>query len=150
MRPYREAIEKMKAEKRDTPVAKSVLSEQREADEELCEQLGDFANWGCARLGLHKLAGVILQATTRIHALSEALQEACHERDGLLAKVPEWQPIETAPRDGSVVLAVNTKAIWPEACICEFRDGIWCLEADDGWAVRPTHWMLLPTPPGEE
>lgn len=75
---------------------KSILSEQREADEELCERLD-------------ALAYVVFdrgysEAAQRIRALSEALQEACHERDGLLAKVPEWQPIETAPRDGAWVL----------------------------------------------
>lgn len=133
-------------------MTKSILSEQREADEALCDRLADMSYLMAMALTGERATDFVAidWAAHRIHALSEALQEACHERDGLLAKVPEWQPIETAPRDGSVVLAVNTKAIWPEACICEFRDGIWCLEADDGWAVRPTHWMLLPTPPGEE
>jgi len=60
-------------------MTKSILSEQREADEALCERLD-------------ALAYVVFdrgysEAAQRIRALSEALQEACHERDGLLAKV---------------------------------------------------------------
>jgi hypothetical protein len=48
----------------------------------------------------------------------------------------EWQPIETAPRDGTRVL------LWdggPEAYI-----GYW---SGDSWISYPSHWMPLPDPP---
>lgn len=73
----------------------------------------------------------------------------------------EWQPIETAPKDGSHVL------LW-----CEHMEGIRYVVAkyitpsgrDHGWgpfcwgadgereiAERvPTHWMPLPSPPKAE
>lgn len=132
---------------------KSILSEQREADEELCERLD-------------ALAYVVFdrgysEAAQRIRALSEALQEACHERDGLLAKVPEWQPIETAPRDGAWVLLArefewSTPGWWAE----DNSEGDWYElnnHPSDSWAdswggplAGVSHWMPLPTPPGEK
>jgi hypothetical protein len=66
-----------------------------------------------------------------------------------------WQPIETAPRDGSDILLICNTAYTPEASI-----GWW---SADGWrhysrpeekwhggVVKwfPTHWMPLPAPPG--
>ena len=68
--------------------------------------------------------------------------------------IPQWQPIETAPRDGTPVIVM--------------RDGIngasvrsaFCLGTIDYWynfpkkttmAWKPTHWMpLSPSPPESE
>ena len=75
------------SEKRDTPMTKSILSEQREADEERCEWLLTIAAECRERNPWGSAASAIESAVARIRALSEALQEACHERDGLLAKV---------------------------------------------------------------
>lgn len=97
------------------------------------------------------------EALARIRALSEALQEACHERDGLLAKVPEWQPIETAPRDGAWVLLArefewSTPGWWAE----DNSEGDWYElnnHPSDSWGgplAGVSHWMPLPTPPGEK
>ncbi len=65
--------------------------------------------------------------------------------------VPEWQPIETAPKDGTVVLLAGCRkpvaAAWLE-------DEIDYWHVDDNklgpFALRgpaPTHWMPLPKPP---
>ena len=70
-----------------------------------------------------------------------------------------WQPIETAPKDGTPVL------IWmkygSQAVTAEWRGGRW-RAVWDGWSVIesesdfgtecrevevPTHWMQLPAPP---
>jgi hypothetical protein len=73
----------------------------------------------------------------------------------------KWQPIETAPRDGSKVI------LW------DSHEGVCCARYEDyaaGWrafwgtenyirdgstydfaliASHPTHWMPLPEPPGD-
>lgn len=70
----------------------------------------------------------------------------------------EWQPIETAPKDGTAILAFMPDAaeqfrIMPIEML-DFNDGDgpqwWQADVDDGYPleVTPTHWMPLPQPPG--
>jgi hypothetical protein len=62
--------------------------------------------------------------------------------------VPQWQDIETAPKDGTFILAFgNGVAIHNCHYIAEWSEG-------DGWIcsysdvdVTPSHWMPLPNPP---
>lgn len=59
-----------------------------------------------------------------------------------------WQPIDSAPRDGTAVL------------LGEYRDGEWQWIFDDHWSVGadcwcdatlpPTHWRPLPPAPEEK
>ena len=57
-----------------------------------------------------------------------------------------WQPISTAPRDGSEYLAYNGK----QYCICHWSDMKWA-NPEAQPMVFPmndaTHWMPLPSPP---
>jgi hypothetical protein len=64
----------------------------------------------------------------------------------------EWQPIETAPRDGTPVRTAKMSEmlgipIYP--VMARFLDGHWTAEfGDDEWRPyepQPTHWM--PEPP---
>lgn len=67
----------------------------------------------------------------------------------------DWQPIETAPKDGTQILAYAegsrglnyfSVAEWATA-----KDYAPRSVADWFWAyaIRPTHWMPLPAPPSE-
>lgn len=61
----------------------------------------------------------------------------------------EWQPIETAPKDGTYLLTSDGK--WRE--VCKFVDGFWCsdLEGESySYVLEPTHWQPLPEPPPED
>lgn len=58
----------------------------------------------------------------------------------------DWQPIDTAPRDGTRVL------LWYPAWIqhvftAEFEHGNWQTGVWYSNRAKPTHWMLLPSPP---
>lgn len=70
----------------------------------------------------------------------------------------EWQPIETAPRDGTWLLLTggDIQYGWDgdtvPPCVCGHSSGReWQFAWYDGGAygeyLRPTHWMPLPAPP---
>lgn len=57
-----------------------------------------------------------------------------------------WQPIETAPRDGTKILAIEDDNSFNVVWFCE---DCFVREGDmDSFFVKPTHWMPLPSPPG--
>lgn len=67
-------------------------------------------------------------------------------------RIPDgWQPIETAPRDDTAVLAKLTKSDIPMPV--RFRNGEWVVTWD-GYVLSnadgPTHWMPLPEAPKQE
>ncbi len=83
------------------------------------------------------------------------------------ALIPQWQPIETAPKDGTAILLTNGKDVaeghwyFEEGGTTEHRDldGRYIGQTDsdgyDGWMdwdggmqPDPTHWMPLPSAPG--
>ena len=65
----------------------------------------------------------------------------------------EWQPIETAPKDGTwilVIIAGEHPDGYPYIPACaQWRDGGWFetndTEPAEDWPL--THWMPLPAPP---
>lgn len=64
-----------------------------------------------------------------------------------------WRPIETAPKEGSILLwtgnAEKPTMFW--GAMREYgkhaRPGWWIVTS--GISVEPTHWQPLPAPPGE-
>lgn len=83
----------------------------------------------------------------------------------------DWQPIETAPKDGTNIIAWVTRATWdvgedvmsmretrrPFVCAVywdkrsNFGDGAWRVSEDFDLMVEAeaTHWTPLPDPPKE-
>lgn len=63
----------------------------------------------------------------------------------------EWQPIATAPRDGTAVILFMLDTGTTEdvgiGAWGEFRDGdfCWCMDTGDGWA-EPTFWAPIELP----
>lgn len=61
----------------------------------------------------------------------------------------EWQPIETAPKDGTKVLLWDdgvTIGEWSEN-VHPWNDGNWWVEGGQVTTQTATHWMPLPEPP---
>lgn len=67
----------------------------------------------------------------------------------------DWQPMSTAPKDGTRILI----AFGPEVHMVLWYDGIWCVEdnknepypfrgyRDNDGPYAPRGWMALPQPP---
>ena len=74
------------------------------------------------------------------------------EMIGAMLKRSQWQPIETAPRDGTKVLLCHSgyahpyydRDRTPRVWVDFFRAGSWYNTAPSG---QPTHWRPLPAPP---
>lgn len=69
----------------------------------------------------------------------------------------EWQPIETAPKDGTLVIGIwfdeyaEPAPRWVFHCCryVEWSTDFWRWQDDytDGVSISPTHWVLAPEPP---
>lgn len=67
----------------------------------------------------------------------------------------EWQPIETAPNDGTRFLVYRPNRVIIEACVPDgYGCGDWYFEgvmwSGVANAMDATHWMPLPEPPNSE
>ncbi len=103
------------------------------------------------------LARAIADAKANPHNDIEAVVIAISDAESILAhlRAEPWQPIETAPRDGTWILVIdpNSPMCWaPYGFSCWTSDytgkEYWC-EEDTSDEIFPTHWQPLPTPPKE-
>lgn len=75
-----------------------------------------------------------------------------HLRDEWNMRADQWQPISTAPRDGTRILTFGLKEGQPRQCITWWRRGQ-DAKGYIGWGEwhpelwPPTHWMPLPALP---
>lgn len=51
----------------------------------------------------------------------------------------KWQPIETAPKDGTIIIACG-KDVFDEWWIIRER-GDYLAVTEPGWRGKPTHWL---------
>lgn len=70
--------------------------------------------------------------------------------------VPQWMPIESAPKDVYVLVAcpsgyTTTEWVFTTAIMCtDYKRGRWIDHANDDlsdWGMVPAHWMPLPAAP---
>jgi len=68
--------------------------------------------------------------------------------------VSEWQPIETAPKDGTTLLVWDGIAITTAFFQTHKYGGNWELANPGSYAedceINATHWMYLPEPPEQD
>jgi Lar family restriction alleviation protein len=83
-----------------------------------------------------------------------AYVQAAEAKNQAYAEALEWQPIETAPKDGTVILAVTVEAANPSARMSWFENGVWVrIWKPEKFVIPgpvrwwPTHWQPLPNPP---
>ena len=61
----------------------------------------------------------------------------------------DWQPITTAPNDGTLILTFQANSMTgAKVKLISWRNDT----VPNGWSMRenePTHWMPLPAPPDE-
>lgn len=99
----------------------------------------------------HELRG----ADGRIILLADVLPEHAALIVKAVNAYREWQPIESAPRDGSVIWLYLAGEGYHGPRRCDITTGVW---TDSGWYViadgyagvvsdQPTHWMPLPAAP---
>ena len=75
------------------------------------------------------------------------------ERDAIVEALERgWQPIETAPKDGTAILLTDARVLdWTQVAYWDGRPGeyVWARDdADTLWHKDSfTHWMRLPSPP---
>ncbi len=99
------------------------------------------------RGGIEHVAGCIRHDAT----LTKLEQRAIRAIAAALRAAPAWQPIETAPRDGTPVWAFNGEQA-PMLYIAGEGYALWIwadqvLADVDPSPEQPTHWMPLPEPP---
>lgn len=76
--------------------------------------------------------------------------------DKVIEFMGKWQPIETAPKDGTDVLLYEPSNLGSEIYSGHYggflgRGGYWgCLTCEGRCDMHPTHWKPLPNPPQSE
>lgn len=64
----------------------------------------------------------------------------------------QWQPVESAPKDGTLILAFLPESALMKIVFARWDDEFACWYDDKGESAFPidvevTHWMPLPEPP---
>lgn len=87
--------------------------------------------------------------------VAKAIDHLCASAEKYGAALREWQPIETAPKDGTYVLLWLSGDGYHGPRNCNITVGV---HTDSGWyyiadgaggktSDEPSHWMPLPDPP---
>jgi len=129
------------------------------------QDMAAFEAWALGKAELHKMpSGEYASRITRV------MLDAWQARAALQ---PDWEPIETAPKNGHTLLLgyFNSNGNWrtmrgqwiSQDYIDNYFEDDWAdadpgwyetvVESDDlpnCWLIDPTHWMPIPPPPTKE
>jgi len=86
-------------------------------------------------------------AGTPVYLIDKDLADRIRSIVGVMK--PEWQPIATAPKDGTKVLVFCVREPKPLIACSEWvpNCGNWAVVGCDKFIRDPSHWMPLPEPP---
>lgn len=128
------------------------MTDQRVPDETLlpcpfCPQAEPFA-WAYMTKYGNKMLSFKREDMTQGYTHERALYTkpmAEHDR------LAQWQPIETAPKDGTEILGgfYSTRGEWVRFVMTLAANGTW-VSVPGSWAYNPTHWMSLAAAPESE
>jgi hypothetical protein len=118
-------------------------ADTRKAVEEALDKLGDLIDQlasNAREFDYDTANRMERDAAKALITVSEAL---------LRSEGDAWEPIETAPRDGTEILGYDSRAeLAPVRSMYLASDGFWTI-CRNGRTAMPTHWRPLPTPPPE-
>lgn len=91
----------------------------------------------------------VINITDRERAKDALIRTLESARDEMSKRIPQWLPIETAPRHGEAVLTYSRhEGIRMNYVVqCGEFDGCW---ARSPLGLFPTHWMPLPAAPQDK
>jgi len=103
----------------------------------------------------------ILHITDRERTQAAVILALESARDEMSARIPQWLPIETAPRDEAQIILANGSTVSVGGWVSDVDQGAeyegqlgnagwWAIEWPGPDAPKPTHWMPLPPPPADK
>ena len=99
------------------------------------------AAWGKAVMSFGRASYGDLYAAMRDAHL------AAHPEHGPGQPVTQWQPIETAPKDGRAMFGCVKRERGTDMAVMAWNNGQWCDLEQDMAAFDPTHWQPVPGVP---
>ncbi len=122
-----------------------IILAQQARIEQLRETLQHFALIDLGRDSVPSTFGMDVLASRKALSTPDDLS-ALRAHDAKLLAPYQWQPIETAPKDGTAILALINGSDIPQSV--RYRNGGWKVCWDDYRVARidgPSHWMSLPS-----
>lgn len=92
----------------------------------------------------HKIAMFAIEKNDNVNmysAMKSKVTELLNEDNG-------WQPIETAPSDGQIIIVFGGRYDKPD--VTKADGEWWRLKYNKGSIAMPTHWQPLPEPPNQK
>ena len=118
-------------------LARSLESDLAAANDEITRLRAEVATMTNDYFRRHRECGDMAQEVIRLRAEVEALRAAT-----------PWQPIETAPRDGTEILVYTCSGCFYVVSYDDIYSAPWRVINSEGFREHvPTHWMPLPPPP---